>query len=343
MRYLIMECFDSYAIALDKEGRFLKVANLNYEVGQEVNHIFAMKEPESEEYSRRQHTGEKPLETGKKRSRLTLGFFRSFAAVAAVILLFISSLFILDNRKMGSLTMSINPEVQIDINKKEQVKAIKAMNPDGEILIKDYQFNKKHFELVMDELIDLAFKKGFLMEEDQVRIRVDGNNPEWVDQTKQKIDQHLRILEKDINIVIKIESDDSAYDEGTRNESDYDNSSYGQQSGTQIVIPIEKTTEPAKTPGHQPTTTTRGPAQTTNKNDRSSDYDATNYDEPDSDYDDSDYDSNTDYEQDSPYVAPTSVPSLRPTVDDSPYDDSLYDQDSLYDADSMYDSDSLYD
>ena len=34
MKYLVMECGLSYAVVLDQEGRFLKVANLNYQIGQ---------------------------------------------------------------------------------------------------------------------------------------------------------------------------------------------------------------------------------------------------------------------------------------------------------------------
>ena len=36
MSYIVMECHSSYAILLDEEGRFLKAANLHYEVGQTV-------------------------------------------------------------------------------------------------------------------------------------------------------------------------------------------------------------------------------------------------------------------------------------------------------------------
>ena len=36
MSYIVMECHSSYAILLDEEGRFLKAANLHYQVGQKV-------------------------------------------------------------------------------------------------------------------------------------------------------------------------------------------------------------------------------------------------------------------------------------------------------------------
>ena len=39
MRYLVMECHPGYAVVLDGEGRFLKVANLHYTVGQTVTEV----------------------------------------------------------------------------------------------------------------------------------------------------------------------------------------------------------------------------------------------------------------------------------------------------------------
>ena len=33
MKYIVMECHIGYAVVLDEDGRFLKVANRNYQVG----------------------------------------------------------------------------------------------------------------------------------------------------------------------------------------------------------------------------------------------------------------------------------------------------------------------
>ena len=44
MRYLVMECGFSYAVVLDQQGRFLKVANLGYAVGQTVDSVIPFQE-----------------------------------------------------------------------------------------------------------------------------------------------------------------------------------------------------------------------------------------------------------------------------------------------------------
>lgn len=45
MEYLVMECGLSYAVVLDSEGRFLKVPNLGYEVGQTLNNVVLQDAP----------------------------------------------------------------------------------------------------------------------------------------------------------------------------------------------------------------------------------------------------------------------------------------------------------
>ena len=45
MRYLVMECRPSYAVVVDEDGRFLKVANRHYEVGQTVTEVLPMQVP----------------------------------------------------------------------------------------------------------------------------------------------------------------------------------------------------------------------------------------------------------------------------------------------------------
>ena len=44
MSYLVMETKRSYAVLLDQEGRFLKAANLHYQVGQTVTDPVLLRE-----------------------------------------------------------------------------------------------------------------------------------------------------------------------------------------------------------------------------------------------------------------------------------------------------------
>ena len=52
MSYLVMECHPGYAVLLDEEGRFLKAANLRYEIGQTVYDPVLMKDtPEKQRHT----------------------------------------------------------------------------------------------------------------------------------------------------------------------------------------------------------------------------------------------------------------------------------------------------
>ena len=44
MSYLVMEVHPAYAVVLDQEGRFLKAANLHYQVGELVEQIVPLRE-----------------------------------------------------------------------------------------------------------------------------------------------------------------------------------------------------------------------------------------------------------------------------------------------------------
>lgn len=48
MKYLVMECHNSYAILLDETGQFVKAANRHYSVGQTVTAPVLMREANSE-------------------------------------------------------------------------------------------------------------------------------------------------------------------------------------------------------------------------------------------------------------------------------------------------------
>ena len=42
MKYMVMECHPGYAVVMDNAGRFLKVANMHYEIGQTVSSVLEM-------------------------------------------------------------------------------------------------------------------------------------------------------------------------------------------------------------------------------------------------------------------------------------------------------------
>ncbi len=192
MKYVVMECSLSYAVVLDEAGRFLKVANLHYEVGQTVTDVIEMKIPEK-------HTGS---EKGKAR-----GWIYSIAAAAACLALVFSMLFQGGAAPYASVYLTINPEVRIDINQKDMVVGLDGINPDGDDLIEGYRYRKKPLDQVMDELMDRAIEMGYLYEGGQITLTLDAEDDQWIVSHSKSLTEHLNdYLKEKISVTIEIEN-----------------------------------------------------------------------------------------------------------------------------------------
>ena len=104
MSYLVMECHPGYAVLLDEEGRFLKAANLRYEIGQTVYDPVLMKD------------------TPEKQRHTIRWISSGIAAIAACfLLLFGFSYYQNYMRPYSSIYLTINPEVRMDLNRQGTV------------------------------------------------------------------------------------------------------------------------------------------------------------------------------------------------------------------------------
>lgn len=188
MKYLVLECGLSYAIVLDEEGRFLKVANLGYQVGETIDHIVLFTQPRQK--------------TSLRRRVLSL------AAVAACLCLiaFLTLEYVL--LPVGSVRLQINPDVSIEINRLNYVIGLEPFNDDGEALIDGYSYSWKTTETVSDELADLAMELGYLQEGGNIRLTVDSNDDEWKTATEEKILTELELHLQNRVTVTTTEEDD---------------------------------------------------------------------------------------------------------------------------------------
>ena len=114
MSYLVMECHPGYVVLLDEEGRFLKAANLRYETGQTVYDPVLIKET-------------------PKRQRHTAWWISSgIAAIAACFLLFFGIGYYQNYlQPYSSIYLTINPEVQMDLNRQGTVVGLTGANEMG--------------------------------------------------------------------------------------------------------------------------------------------------------------------------------------------------------------------
>ncbi len=214
MRYMVMECHPGFAVVLDEDGRFLKVANRHYKVGQTVTEVIEMQNPVSA-----------PQKRKIKRWAYTL------AAAAACMVLAVTSVLRMGQGTYASVYMTINPEVRIDVNRNDTVVGLEGINSDGEELIEGYRYKKKDLNQVMDELVDRAIDMGYLYEGGQISLMLDAESDEWIVTYSDALTSHLyEYLKEKLSVTIEVTDKNTqsnqviipvAPEESTYGESDY--------------------------------------------------------------------------------------------------------------------------
>lgn len=164
MRYLVMECRRGYAVVLDSEGRFLRVANMGYELGQSVNEVVIEQEP--------------------AKKSLHARAVRLLAAVACLCLILMGTGGLL-LVPYGTVRMQINPDVLISVNRFQYVVKLEGMNGDGETLLLNYSFIGKSATTVLEELSDRSGQMGFLEEGGEITLTVKGPDNSWKKETEE--------------------------------------------------------------------------------------------------------------------------------------------------------------
>ena len=154
MNYLVMEVHPAYAVVLDEEGRFLKAANLHYQVGDTVHEIIALQVP------RRKNTYLWKAVSG-------------LAGLAACFCLIFFGYYQPNFTPYGSLRIQINPDVELTLSRTDHVLDLEGLNPDGEALIAGYSYSGKDREEVAEELVERAIHMGYLSNGETVAVTVD--------------------------------------------------------------------------------------------------------------------------------------------------------------------------
>lgn len=175
MRYLVMECRLGYAVVIDNEGRFRKVVNLGYEVGQKVDRIIEFDE------------------NGTERKKRVLRKQLMSLAAAACFCLVLFGAYRSYMLPYGTVQMQINPDVLISVNKMDHVVGIEGKNADGEALIEGYSYRWKKIDKVSDELADRAMEMGFLEEGGEIVLTVESEHDGWKTAVEEMLISELKI------------------------------------------------------------------------------------------------------------------------------------------------------
>lgn len=163
MNYLVLETHPAYVVVLDEQGRFLKAANQNYQVGQQLGQIIPFRQP-------------KPEISWVKKSMASL------AGLAACLCLVLGGYFGYYQPNFtayGSLLVEINPQVELTLSQTHRVLNLGAQNEDGQVLIEDYDYQNKDGDTVVEELVTRAMALGFLSNGESVTLTVQGQDADW--------------------------------------------------------------------------------------------------------------------------------------------------------------------
>ena len=160
MNYLVLETHPAYAVLLDEEGRFLKAANLRYQVGDTVQEIVELRP-----------TQKKSVSLWKPISALT--------GLAACLCLVFFGYYQPNFTPYGALRIQINPDVELTLSRTDRVLELEGLNPDGQSLINGYEFGGKDRVEVTEELVDRAIAMGYLSSGETVSITVSSADADW--------------------------------------------------------------------------------------------------------------------------------------------------------------------
>ena len=264
MKYLVMETHTAYAVVLDEEGRFLKAANLHYQVGDTIQNVVELRQP-------------------KAKSPAAWRSLAGLAGLAACLCLVFFGWYQPNYTAYGILRIQINPDVEMTVSRTDRVLDLEGLNADGEDLIEGYSYHGKDRETAANELVERAIQMGYLSGGDTVSITVNSSDADW--QAREEAQIRAQLEERYGEIVV-IQLGSTPAPEATP----------PQEAPPEVVIPV---TPPAPVDdGTDYGDTDYGPSA-----DGITDYDDTDYGpntDGVTDYEDTDYgpytDGVTDYE-----------------------------------------------
>lgn len=214
-----MEVHPAYAVVLDEEGRFLKAANLRYQVGDTVRDIVELRHPRE-----KRPALWKPLS--------------GVAGLAACLCLVFFGYYQPNFTPYGALRIQINPDVELTLSRTDRVLELEGLNEDGQSLIAGYEYSGKDREDVTGELVERAIDMGYLSGGETVSITVTSADADWQAREEQAAREDLEERYGE-TIVIQI---------GPADE---------EPPATEVVIPVtppepEPTPEPSPEPAAPP-------------------------------------------------------------------------------------------
>lgn len=109
-----------------------------------------------------------------------------------------------DNTIVSTITLDINPSLEVNLNKDNIVVEVKALNEDSKKIVDNKSFAKEKLEVVMEKLIDSLKENNYLSNEDNtILINVDSNNSQLSDLVKNETNKILESKQIQVDIIMQ--------------------------------------------------------------------------------------------------------------------------------------------
>ena len=167
MKYLVMETHPAYAVVLDERGRFLRAANLHYEVGETVDQVVELQLPPARRF----------------RAWWLVGLVAVLLGLGVLFFGFIRPQWMV----YGTVRLQINPDVQLSVNREDDVVKLEGLNQDGEALIEGYDFRGEECDDVVEDLVKRALRMGYLETGGTVSLSASGGSSHWRDEMEKDL------------------------------------------------------------------------------------------------------------------------------------------------------------
>lgn len=117
-----------------------------------------------------------------RKNPLRLWQFATFAmALVLVVGVILGSVGVYEQTaSAASITLDVNPSVQIDVNKQGKVQRVVALNQDGEVIVDGMDFEGAQLKLAVNALVGAMLRLGYLNEyANSVLVSVDSNQVDF--------------------------------------------------------------------------------------------------------------------------------------------------------------------
>ncbi|MBR5404706.1 MAG: hypothetical protein IK107_00265 [Oscillospiraceae bacterium] len=182
MKYLVMECHPGYAVLMDEASRFVRAANLHYEVGQTVTAPVLMQE-------------EAP-----RRSRAAV--IRIAAAAACLLLISGVGLhtYLTRQKAKSSVRLCSELEFEMQLNSAGEVIRISSSTENGQAMLDNYRTGKKDMVQVVSDLLTMQCEQGYLAEGETVSVYIDADDDKKFEEYKSGLETEVPKLNLQVSV-----------------------------------------------------------------------------------------------------------------------------------------------